>query len=382
MEKINKINQKNRYLFLLILTIATGIGFQGWRTLLNNFAVNKAGILGDQMGVIQSVREIPGFLSLLVVFILLIVKEEILAALALMLMGIGISLVGFLPSYYGLIFTTLLMSTGFHYYETVNQSLTLQYFTKKETPIILSKFKSIGAFVNILVGLSIFILMKYLSYKIMFMVLGVLVISIVFLALKFLPNKDNLAIQRKNMVFRKKYWLFYTLTFLAGARRQIFVVFSVFLMVKRFHFTIYEITILFVLNNISKMIFMPLIGKAINRFQEKKVLSLEYALIIPIFLVYAYSENRYMIMAVYILDHIVFNFSLAIKTFFQKIADESDIAPSMAVSFTINHIAAVVIPALGGALWILDYKIPFIFGIAIAVISLTFVQFIPVKDFD
>jgi hypothetical protein len=95
-----------------------------------------------------------------------------------------------------------------------------------------------------------------------------------------------------------------------------------------------------------------------------------------VFLAYAYVQNKYIIMGVYVLDHIVYNFSLAIKTFFQKIADEEDIAPSMAVSFTINHIAAVVIPALGGALWILDYKIPFIIGVIIAFTSLIFVQLI------
>jgi len=370
-------NIKNRYFFLLILTIATAIGFQGWRTLLNNFAVNEANILGNQMGIIQSVREIPGFLALLVVFILLIIKEEILAILSLSLLAIGVTLTGFFPSYYGLIFTTLLMSTGFHYYETVNQSLTLQYFSKKETPLIMAKFKSIGAFINIITGLSIFILMKYLSYKWMFIILGTIVAVLIAYSLIYLPNKDNLPVQRKNMILRKKYWLFYTLTFLAGARRQIFVVFSVFLMVKKFNFTISEITILFVINNLVNMIFMPLVGKAINKFKEKKVLTIEYTLIIPVFLVYAYVENRYIIMAVYIIDHLVFNFSLAIKTFFQKIADEKDIAPSMAVAFTINHIAAVVIPALGGALWILDYKIPFIIGVVIAITSLIFVQMIP-----
>ncbi len=370
------MKKNNRYIFLLILTIATAIGFQGWRTLLNNFAVEKVGIVGNQIGIIQSVREIPGFLALLVVFILLIVKEEILAITSLLLLAIGVSLTGIFPSYYGLIFTTLLMSIGFHYYETVNQSLSLQYFSQKDTPIILAKFKSIGALTNILVGLSIFIFMKYLSYKWMFIILGVLVVILVIFSLFFMPNKDDLPIQKKNMVFKKRYWLFYTLTFLAGARRQIFVVFSVFLMVKKFHFSISEITILFVINNLVNMIFMPLVGRAINRFGERKILSFEYILIIPIFLIYAFSDNKYIIMSVYVLDHLVFNFSLAIRTFFQKIADKRDIAPSMAVSFTINHIAAVVIPALGGILWIVDYKIPFFIGVGIAVISFSFVQLI------
>ena len=376
--EFTKNNKKNRYMFLLILTIATAVGFQGWRTLLNNFAVNEADIAGNQMGMIQSVREIPGFLALLVVFLLYLIKEEILALISLFLLALGVGLTGYFPSYQGLLFTTLLMSLGFHYYETVNQSLTLQYFSKNETPIIMAKYKSIGALVNIIVGISIFILMKYISYKPMFTILGVSVLILLIISLFYFPNKDNLPIQRKNMILRKKYSLFYILTFLAGARRQIFVVFSVFLMVKKLHLSIFEITTLFVINNLVNMFFMPIVGKAINKFNERVILSVEYGLIIPIFLIYAFIDNKIIIMIVYVLDHLVFNFSIAIKTFFQKIADEKDIAPSMAVAFTINHIAAVVIPATGGLLWLIDYRITFIIGVAIAIISLYFTQKIKV----
>ena len=67
---------------------------------------------------------------------------------------------------------------------------------------------------------------------------------------------------------------------------------------------------------------------------------------------------------------------MGIRTYFQKIGDPKDIAPSMAVGFTINHIAAVIIPALGGLMWILDYRIPFIAGALMSAISLSLVQFI------
>jgi MFS family permease len=147
-------------------------------------------------------------------------------------------------------------------------------------------------------------------------------------------------------------------------------------MVERFNFSVSEIAALFVLNNIVKIFFMPLIGKAINHFGERKLLSVEYVMLVPIFLTYAFSENRYVIVAMYVLDHIVFNFSIALKTFFQKIADPKDIAPSMAVSFTINHIAAVVFPVVGGLLWSLDFKISFFMGIILAVVSLVFTQMI------
>lgn len=48
----------------------------------------------------------------------------------------------------------------------------------------------------------------------------------------------------------------------------------------------------------------------------------------------------------------------------------------MAVGFTINHIAAVVLPVVGGLLWMVDYKITFFGGMALAFISLILVQLI------
>ena len=71
-----------------------------------------------------------------------------------------------------------------------------------------------------------------------------------------------------------------------------------------------------------------------------------------IFLAYAFVDSKAIVAALYILDHIFFNFAIAIRTYFQKVGDPRDIAPSMAVGFTINHVAAVVIPAIGGMVWI------------------------------
>ena len=182
------------------------------------------------------------------------------------------------------------------------------------------------------------------------------------------------------MVLRSRYWLFYMLNFFAGARRQIFVAFAVFLMVEKFKFSIQEVTLLFIVNNIINWWLSPAIGRAVNKFGERKVLSLEYTAMIFVFISYAYVESKLLVAFLYVLDHIFFNFSLAIKSYFQKIAEPSDIAPSMAVSFTINHIAAVVVPALGGMLWMVDYKIPFLAAAGISCISLALVQLIRTPD--
>ena len=132
------VKDNKMYFFLFLMTVSAVVGLQTWQTLFNNFAVEQAGINGYQMGIIQSVREIPGFLALLVIFLIRFMPEHKVLAVSIILMGFGIAITGFFPSFYGLIFTSLVMSFGFHYYETTNQSLTLQYFTKQETPLILS----------------------------------------------------------------------------------------------------------------------------------------------------------------------------------------------------------------------------------------------------
>ncbi|MDW7643931.1 MAG: MFS transporter [Desulfuromonadales bacterium] len=363
--------------FLIVQSTASVVGLQGWMILFNNFAVEEAGLNGQQIGMLGSIREVPGFLALLAVFVLLVLREHRLSALSVTLLGLGVGLTGFFPSYLGLILTTLIMSFGFHYYETTNQSLTLQYFSTAVSPLIFGRLRSLAAATSILVGLLIFLMGQSLSYRTMFLVIGALVTAAGIWGLWQDPTHRNLAPQRTEMVFRRQYALFYFLTFMSGARRQIFMAFAVFLMVKVFAFSVTEITLLFVVNNAINFFLSPAIGRAIVRFGERAVLSVEYAGLIVIFLLYATTESRWVVVVMYILDHILFNFAIAIRTYFQKIAEPGDIAPSMAVSFTINHIAAVVIPAIGGALWMVDYSIPFVAGAVMSLISLVAVQRIP-----
>ncbi|MFA7422912.1 MAG: MFS transporter, partial [Acholeplasmataceae bacterium] len=136
---------------------------------------------------------------------------------------------------------------------------------------------------------------------------------------------------------------------------------------------------LFIVNNLVNYFLSPVIGRAIVRYGERKVLTLEYASLIVVFVGYAWADSLALIMFLYIADHIFFNFAIAIRTYFQKIADPEDIAPSMAVSFTINHLAAVVLPVLGGALWMIDYRIPFLAGAGMSLISLVAVQWIRIE---
>ncbi len=374
MLETDSIKRNPMFVYLVVLTISSTVGLQTWSTLFNNFAVDVAGLAGSHVGLIQSIREIPGFLALLAVFVLLIVREHRLSALSIIILGAGLGATGFFPSFAGIALTTLIGSFGFHYYETTNMSLTLQYFKKHESPWVFGKLTSLAAATSVAIGLLIWLMMSFLNFTQVYLAIGALIVTAGLWALTRDPTDVNIVPQRRQMVLRRKYWLYYFLTFMAGARRQIFIAFSVLLLVQKFKYSVQEVTILFAINNTINYFLSPMVGRSIIRFGERKILSLEYASVIFIFIAYATVGSKLLVAFIYILDQIFFTFAIAIRTYFQKVGDPQDIAPTMAVGFTINHIAAVFLPAIGGMLWVVDYRIPFFAGAVMGVISLLAVQ--------
>jgi predicted MFS family arabinose efflux permease len=183
--------------------------------------------------------------------------------------------------------------------------------------------------------------------------------------------------QRKTLVLRRRYWLFYGLTFLSGARRQIFVVFAGFLMVEKFGYSAAAITLLYLVNCGINIWLAPKIGRLIARWGERRALTFEYIGLVGLFTAYAFVQNATVAASLYIIDHLFFALAIAIDTYFQKIADPADIAASAGVSFTINHIAAVVLPAVLGIVWLVSPPTVFLTGAALAMGSLLLSRLVP-----
>lgn len=363
------------------MSVAMPVAFSTWNALLNNFVVERAGFTGVEIGILQSLREIPGFLAFTVIFVLLIIKEQAFAVVALALLGIGVALAGFFPSAIGLYCTTVLMSTGFHYFEVLKQSLALQWFEKSDAPQALGKLISVGAITSLVVYSVLWGLLEVLDldYAWIFMIAGGVCCGLaVFMWLGF-PQFESTHEQTRKLVLRKRYWLYYALTFFSGARRQIFMVFAAFLMVEKFGYSASQVALLFLINYAFNWLFAEKIGSLIGRIGERTALSIEYAGLIIVFTAYAFVENPYVGAGLYVIDHMFFALAIAMSTYFQKIASPEDIASSSGVSFTINHIAAVVVPASLGLVWIVSPAAVFLIGTGFAVCSLLLSQNIPAR---
>ena len=376
---IKRFNQPEHLLLAMAFTMP--LVFSVWMVLLNNFVIEKANFTGVEIGILQSLREIPGFLAFTVIYALLFIKEQRLALISLAVTSLGVLLTGFFPSVVGLYLTTMLMSVGFHYYETLSQSLTLQWIDKDKTAHFLGRMLSVKAIASLLAFSSIWLLMEQFSwsYKITYALFGFIGLAFTLLLAFSFEHFEEKTEQTKKIVLRKRYWLYYALTFFSGARRQIFVVFAGFLMVEKFHYSVADISALFLINYVFNWLFAAKVGKLIGRLGERSVLRFEYIGLIIIFICYGFVENANLAAALYVIDHLFFALAIAIKTYFQKIAQPEDIAATAGVSFSINHIAAVAIPALLGMLWILQPSWVFFIGAGFALCSLFLAMLIPEK---
>jgi predicted MFS family arabinose efflux permease len=355
------------------------ISFATWQGLLNNFAIERAQFGGAEIGILQSLREVPGFLAFAVVFLLLFVREQRLAFLSLIFLGVGTAVTGFFPTIIGLYITTVVMSLGYHYYETTAQSLSLQWLDKKNAAQWLGRVIAVGSFAGIIayglmyIGLDV----VGLDFKWVYLIGGGMTVILAVTAWALFPLFPAKVEQHKHLVLRKRYWLYYALVFMSGARRQIFVVFAAFMLVERFGFDAGSIALIFLANSALSMVLAPRIGKLIGIWGERKALTIEYVGLIVVFIAYAFVQNPAIAIGLYIVDHIFFAMAIAMKTYFQKIADPADIAPTAGVSFTINHIAAVVLPAAFGLLWLVSPAAVFLAGAAMALASLGLSRLIP-----
>lgn len=368
---------------LFLMALAMPVAFFTWYALLNNFVQEVAQFDGADIGLLHTIREIPGFLAFLVIFLIIFVREQVLGLVSLMLLGAATAITAWFPQLTGIMILTFLSSVGFHYYETVNQSLQMQWLPKDRAPQILGWLMATGSAATFCVYFVIMLLWEPLglTYNLVFMSGGGITVAIALFALLAYPQYESPHPQIKRMVIRRRYWLYYALQFMSGARRQIFMVFAGFMMVEKFGFAVHEVAGLYLVNLMLNMIIAPLLGRIVARFGERNALVFEYTGLVCVFLAYGgvyFFDWGFQVAAVlYVLDHMFFGLALALKTYFQKIGAPGDMAPTAAVAFTINHIAAVFLPVTLGLLWLASPAGVFLLAAGMASVSLALATLIP-----
>lgn len=365
--------------FLMALHFINWLGFAGWNALLHNYTIEAVGFGWFEAGLTQTVREIPGFLAFTVAFWLMIVREQVLGYVALVLLGCGVALTGTNPTLMGVLMATFIMSVGFHYFETVNTSMQLQLLPKAQAPSLIGRIISAGAAAQFVAYGSIALVwwLGWRNYTAIYAILGLACAGLTVVAMLYFKRFQGPVRQRPGLVFRKRYGLYYALTFMSGARRQLFMAFGGFLLVKKFGYSVADIAVLMLVTSSSNTFFAPRLGRLVQKWGERNTIMLENAVLICVFIGYAMTDNAHVAAGLFIIDGIFFTLILAQKTYFQKIGDPADMASTASVAFTINHIAAVAIPVGFGLIGTVNYSIIFWLGAGIATTSLLLSLLVP-----
>lgn len=342
------------------LSFATGI--QG--TIYTNFLVEDIGIEAHQLGVLESIREIPGLLTAFILGALLRLAEPLLAGASLILVSLGFGAYYFVRGLPDLIAFSFLWSLGLHCWMPLRSSMILELSEPSSEGKRLGQMNSVGFAAATASMFMVFVASTWLSMSFRSLFLAAASMALLGgLATFMVPGKPK-RFEKPRLIIRKKYWLYYGLSLLDGCRRQIFTTFAVLAMVKAFGAPVGHIALLMLFNNVIGFMAASHIGRLVDRIGERSSLLISYGGAIPIFLGYALVPDTTILYILYILDSFLFIFnSIALVTYINDSAPLEDLTPSLAMGQTVNHVAAVTFPIVGGILWsILGYDKTFFMG--------------------
>ena len=199
-------------------------------TLFNNFIVERLGIEPHELGYVEALREVPGFLNAF--FLALIVRwaPPKVAAVALVVMGIGLAAYAEVSSVFMLASFSLVWSLGFHCWLPLEQSMGLTYGPTADKGRWLGQLRSISSLAWLAAIGVCMVGLEFLRYEGVFVLAGVCT-AMGGLALFWADDKDAPA-GEKRLVLKRRYLLFYALNFLQGLRKQMFITFAIFALVK------------------------------------------------------------------------------------------------------------------------------------------------------
>jgi len=377
------MTSRDRHLvaYLMISNFLMAFGYRIWEATFNNFAVEEMDVGPAGIGIIQAVREVPGLIGFAVALLSLIISEVRIMALSISVLGVGIIMTGESLSIPVLMVSTVVMSMGFHFFHPSSNAVVLMVVGEQNAPKRIGQLRSLSAFAALSATGLVFLFAESWGLRKLYVIVGMGVTFAGIILMLHGGPKEALPTHRR-VRFRRRYWLFYTLAFLMGSRRHIFTTFAIFLLVREYGISVQTTATLFLINALLNVYSMQRIGILIGRIGERTMLSIAFSTLCFVFLGYAFIKSIAILYVLFVLDNILFGFNMALPTYFQKIAlTREEITSNISFQQTINHVSAIIVPIVGGAVWeLFGSEAPFLIGFCIVFISLILTQFMRVPE--
>jgi len=373
-------------LAITAFSVSLSMGFN--QSVSPNFFREEIGMDGSQNGYLVAFRELPGFLLAFVAALLLRLGAARATALALLIMGIGYASFALTYTFTAVIIAAVVGSIGFHSWMQMQYALGLSIAKSGQEGSVLGRISSVG-FAGRMLGMIAVLITLLIAgrlaetlesvqgsiFRVIFVMAGVSAVIGAVAILRFPVEADERSETSRKPMLKREYWLYYLLSFLDGCRQEIYFAFAPFMLVEQFGVSALAITSLLIIAGLINWRTAGWIGGLIDRYGERRMLTINYCGHFVVFLGFALAQNVWVLYLFYLGYNFLYTFSIGTTTYLRKIARREDIAPSLAMGVSWAHVAAVAVPVFGAALWTqLGYQFPFLFGTAFVLLSIYYTQ--------
>jgi predicted MFS family arabinose efflux permease len=371
------------FLLFLISGVFLGIAQSVDGSTITNYLKEHIGMLILHRSALEFPRELPGLLVVLVIGALSFLGGDIrISVAANLLSAIGMLCLGIIPPHYAFVILVIFIySMGQHIFMPLSGSIGMSFAESDGIGKILGRLSSVGNIAVVFSSAGLWALYKFahLSFAAAFAI-GAVAFLLSAILLAFIKPAQTVRIKNR-FVYRKEYRLYYWLSMLYGARKQIFITFGPWVLVEVFKQPVATMTLLFFIVALIGIFVKPWVGHLIDKVGERAVLSTEAFLFFLTCLGYAFAEDLFrpsiaiaFIYICYVTDFTLDSVYMARVTYMKKIAlKPEDVSPSLSLGTSLDHVVTLFLPILGGLAWYRGgpggYKYVFLGGAVVALLN-------------
>lgn len=367
------------YMLITLTTLLSSFAMSGQQAIVTNFFEGPLGLQGPQFGYITAIREIPGFLIIFLTALFYRLSLPRLTTLALSVLAIGYALFSIATDFASVTPWVILSSIGYHTWLQTQHSLAMSITTEDKAGSILGHVTAVGNGGGLIamIVMGVAFSMGWLTFNSAFVMLGIAAALSGIVIFSYPHLKDGIEQQvrptREPIVFRwQDYKYYYMLNLLDGGRQQIFFSFGLWVLTHQYGLQVPQVTMMLIGVNIINTVIGQRVGALIDRYGERPMLAAANVLYVVALAGYGLVNNLWVVVACYTIYTVIFPFSwVGANTYLHKIAPHTDVAPTIAMGLTLQHVAAIIVPlATGFVLNFVGYQIPFLIAAGFAVITM------------
>ena len=300
---------------------------------------------------LEGIREVPGLALMFIAALTMRLPLSRRASVSLLVMGVGYALYATVGSYSALLVVAVFASLGMHMWMPLNSALGMCMSTKDRTGRVLGALSSVGAMAS-LAGMGVIslvsLLFESMSLNVYYLVGGGFIVAAALLIWRLPTGIGATEEEQPRMLIKGRYWLYYVLTFFQGSRKQVLGTFGTLVLVQNFGFKVWQISLLLLASSVVNMIAGPTVGALVDRFGERRTVSLSYVALALGCVGYATIHETWILVPLLIAIKLAVMFGMGLSTYVYRTAPPEELTPTLSAGISINHVTSVAMPLIAG----------------------------------